>query len=168
MAPVALQPRGLTSQTHWPPDIDKENEQVNATPTKKNKGHTPTEQDVDAFNENKVPEYHMEENNDQLSNVAEKENQNPENTTEIYNSTSGPELVMQGIQVLPSLSDINAQFFNHVAYWDYATPSQQKPSLAMKQCPHPSHFGRHNRNQHGFTFSARNATVACCLPRDVM
>ena len=91
-----------------------------ATPTKKATNRTPMEQDTHVVDVNKVSEFHMEEN-DQVSNIAaEVENQNPDNTKEIYNSTSGPVLTIPGIQDLPSLSDINAQFFNHVAYWDYA------------------------------------------------
>ena len=85
------------------------------------------------------------EEDDKVSNVAEEESQNPDNTKEIYNSTSGLVLTVPGVQDLPGLSDINAQFFNHVAYWDHSTPSQAKMSLATKQYPHPSHFRRHNR-----------------------
>ena len=67
MAHVALQPPGFTSLTQWPPDPGKENQdQTTATLLKKTKGQS-MEQQVDAANafENKVPEYDMEENNDQ-------------------------------------------------------------------------------------------------------
>ena len=68
--------------------------------------------------------------------------------------TSGPVLVMPGVGDIQSLEDINAQFLNHHAYYDITIPSQQKPSLAKKNCQHPTPFRRHNRNQHGFTISS--------------
>ena len=63
---------------------------------------------------------------------------------------------MPGVTDLPSLEDINAQFLNHHAYYDITISSQQKPFLAMKNCPHPIPFRRHNRNQHGFTIHCSN------------
>ena len=46
------------------------------------------------------------EETDQVSNIAEEENQNPDNTKEVYNSTSGPALTVPGVQDLLAISDI--------------------------------------------------------------
>ena len=70
-----------------------------ATAIKTIKGQTSMEQNVDAANENKVPEYDIEESNDQVNNVQE-DGQDPQNFKKIH-SASGPVLVMPGIPDLP-------------------------------------------------------------------
>ena len=97
------------------------------------------------------------EENDQATNVAEGEIPNTKDIKEVFvASSSGIELVTPGVMDLPNLPEINAQFNNHAAFWDTETPAQTKMCLATKQCPHPSHFRRHTRNQHGFTIHSAN------------
>ena len=105
----------------------------------------------------KVPKYDMTGPEDPDPNV-EAEVVDPEVVQAFKESThtSGPVLVMPGVADLPSLEDVNTQFLNHRAYYDITTPSQQKQFLAVKNCPHPRAFGRHKRNQHGFTIHCAN------------
>ena len=56
MAQVALQPPRLTSQTHWPPDINDETQQMATTLIKKSKSHGLKERDANVINGKAVPE----------------------------------------------------------------------------------------------------------------
>ena len=159
MAQVAQHPPGLTPSS-WHLD-DKETQDLSMNKSiKKMKNHPNTmelQKESAEAPDGKVPEYDMTEPDDPDPHV-EAGVVDPELVQAFKEKThtSGPVLVMPGVADLPSLEDINAQFLNHHAYYDITIPSQQKPSLAMKNCPHPTAFRRHNRNQHGFTIHCAN------------
>ena len=125
---MAPQPPGITSLTQLLPDPGKENQdQTTATLLKKTNGHS-MEQHKDAADafENKVPEYDMEENNDQV-NHAETGDQDLAEIFKENPSTSGPVLVMPGVIDFTDVDDLNSQFTNRRADMDFTIPFQQKP-----------------------------------------
>ena len=131
-------------------------------PIKKTKNQSmDSQKDLADVPESKVPEYDMTVPNDPEHHAeTEVDDQDFAEIITDNPSTSGPVLVMRGVADLPTLEDINAQFHNHRAYLDVTIPSQQKQSLAMKHCPHPTPFRRHNRNQHGFTIHCANSIAS--------
>ena len=156
MAQVAQHPPGLTA-TNWHPDPDKENQDLLITKTVKKMKNQTMDSLRDDVHEGKVPEYDIAGPDDPEPQVqTEEADQEHAEPVKECPCTSGPVLGMPGVADLPTLEDINAQFLNHSAYYDVAIPSQQKQCLAMKNCPHPTPFRRHKRNQHGFTIHCAN------------
>ena len=156
MAQVAQHPLGLTA-TNWHPDPDKEIRDLWIAKTAKTMKNQTMDSLRDDVHEGKVPEYDIAGPDDPEPQVqTEDADQEHAEPVKECPCTSGSVLGMPGVADLPTLEDINAQFLNHSAYYDVAIPSQQKPSLAMKNCPRPTPPRRHNRNQHGFAIHCAN------------